>query len=180
VEEVMLPVVLVEEGSGAGTLHSLPEVDAETAPLPYRADVSSAGRTIEGMVREEPPPCEVVVIAQEEASAIGGEVAGTVSAEMVSQELPAPLALMGAVVPNHGGRGSPSLAQMGGDLPAREGTLESRDPVTVVLALGDEVEDVEWWGISEALFATLGALAQRCHPELPGMARWHPRTPCPF
>jgi hypothetical protein len=145
--------MLIEEGSGEGVPDSLPKVEVQMAPLPRRADVSSVGRTIKEIAREEPPPCEVMAVAQEEASVVGGEAAGTVSAKLVSQMVPAPLALTGVANPSHGGRASPSLAQTGVDLPTRGGTQESRDPAAVILTLGDEVEDAEWRSISGALSA---------------------------
>jgi hypothetical protein len=83
VEEVQPSVMLVEEGSRAGAPNSLPEVETQMAPPSREADVSSAGRTDEEMVREETSPCEVVEVAQEEASAVGGEAAETVSAEVL-------------------------------------------------------------------------------------------------
>jgi hypothetical protein len=110
------------------------------------------------MVREEPPPRDVMAVAQEEALAVGGEVAGAALAGVVSQEVPATLALTGAIDPSHGGKASLSLAQTGGDLPVRGGAHDSPDPTAVILALGDEVEDAEWQGVSEALSAALGAL----------------------
>jgi hypothetical protein len=125
------------------------------------------------MAREEPPPREVVAVAQEEALAVGGDAAETVSVEVVAQEVPAPLALTGVVDPTHGGRASPSLAQTGGDLPAWVGTLESRDPAAAILTLGDEVEDTEWQGISGALSTTLGAL---CDVVVPSYQVWHVGT----
>jgi hypothetical protein len=39
------------------------------------------------MAREEPSPCEVMAIAQEEALEVGGEVARVVSMEVVSQQV---------------------------------------------------------------------------------------------
>jgi hypothetical protein len=84
--------------------------------------VSSAERIDEEMAWEEPSTREVMAVAQEEASTISGESAGTVSAEVVSQEAPTLLALMGTANPSDGGRVSPSLAQTGRDLPTRGGT----------------------------------------------------------
>jgi hypothetical protein len=72
--------------------------------------------------------------------------------------VPATLALTGASDPSHGRRASPSLAQTGGDLPTWEGGWDLRDPIASILALGNEMEDAEWQGVSEALFAALGAL----------------------
>jgi hypothetical protein len=93
-----------------------------------------------------------------EASDIGGEAAGTVSEEVVSQVVPAPLALTGAADPSDGGRASPFLDQTCRDLPVQGGTQESGDPAAAILALGDEVEDAEWRGIYGALSAALGML----------------------
>jgi hypothetical protein len=45
---------------------------------------------------------------------------------MVLEEVSAPLALMGAADLDISGRASPSLAQMGGDLPEQGGTQEVR------------------------------------------------------
>jgi hypothetical protein len=73
------------------------------------------------MVREEPSPCEVVAVTQEEALAVGGEAVGTVSTEVVLEGVPAPLALIGVADPSHGGRTSPSSAQTCRDLLAQGG-----------------------------------------------------------
>jgi hypothetical protein len=110
------------------------------------------------MVREDPLPCEVMAVTQEEALAIDGEAAEAVPTEVVSQEVPATLALTGAADPSHGGRASPSLAQSGGDLPARGSAWDSQDPAAAILALGDKMEDAEWQGVSEALSVVLGVL----------------------
>jgi hypothetical protein len=143
-EEVQPSAMLVEEGSRAGMPESLPKVETKTAPSPREADGSSAGRTDEEMVQEETSPCEVMAVVQKEASAIGGEAAGTISMEVGLQEVPAPLALTGAADPSDGGRASPSSAQTGRDLPARGATQESGDSAAAILILGDEVEDAEW------------------------------------
>jgi hypothetical protein len=138
--------------------NSLPEVEAQAALPPHQAVAPSTGRTNEEMVREEFPPHEAMAVTQEEALAVGGEAAGATLAGVVSQEVPATLALTRAADLSHGGRASPSLAQTGGELPAWGGARDSRDPVAAILALSDEKEDTEWQGISEALSATLGAL----------------------
>jgi hypothetical protein len=83
VEEVLLSATLVEEGSGTGAPHSLPEVEEQAAPPPHQVDASSVWRTNEEMVREEPLPREIMVVAQEEAWAVGGEAAGAVPAGLV-------------------------------------------------------------------------------------------------
>jgi hypothetical protein len=90
--------------------------------------------------------------------AIGGEAAGSTLAGVALQQMPTTLELTGAADPSQGGRASPSLAQTGGDLPVQGGAQDPRDPAVEILALGDEMEDMEWQGISEALSAALGAL----------------------
>jgi hypothetical protein len=74
------------------------------------------------MVQEELPPHEVVAVAQEEALAIDGKATEAIPARVMLQEVPATLALKGAVDPSNGGKASPSLAQTSGDLSARGGT----------------------------------------------------------
>jgi hypothetical protein len=78
VEEVLLVATLVEEGSGTGMPDLLAEVEAQAAPPPHQADVSSTRRTNEEMVQEEQPPREVVAVDPEEALAVGGKAAGAV------------------------------------------------------------------------------------------------------
>jgi hypothetical protein len=150
-------VILIEEGLGASAPDSLPEVEMRMAPPPREADVASMEWADAKMAWEEPSACEVVAVAREDL-AVGGEVAGAVSVEVMSEEVFAPLALTGVSDPTDGERASPSLAQKGGDMPARGGTLESRDRAAAILALSDEVEDGEWQGISGALSVALGTL----------------------
>jgi hypothetical protein len=113
--------MLIEHGLGASAPDSLPEFETQTVPPPHEADVASAEQVDEEMAREEPSAREVVAVAQEEASAIGGEVAGAVSTDVVLEEVPAPLALAGVADPDDSGRASSSLAQIG-ELPWTRGT----------------------------------------------------------
>jgi hypothetical protein len=119
-EEVPPLATLIEEGSGTGMPDSLPEVETQVAPPPHQANAFFAGRTNEEIVREKPQPREVMAVAQEESLVVGGEAAGAALAGVVSQKMPATLAFTEVANPSHGGRASPSLAQTGGDLPARE------------------------------------------------------------
>jgi hypothetical protein len=158
-------VLLVTEGSGASAPDSLCVVETHTASPPREADVFAVEWADKEMVRVDPSACEVAAVAQEEASAVGGEIAGVISTDIVSNEVPAPLKLTGAADLDVGGRASPSLAQMGGDLPALGGTQEVQDPAMAILALGNEVEDADWQGISGASSAVLGALRDVAAPS---------------
>lgn len=61
----------------------------------------------------------------------------------MSEEVPAPLALMGVADPGDGGIASSSFTQMDRDMPAQGGTKELRDQAATILALSDKVEDGE-------------------------------------
>jgi hypothetical protein len=178
-EETLPTVTLIEEGSEKGVPDSLPVVEVQMALLPQQADASAVGRTGEEMAREEPLltsdaaaldeepaqeetlPREAVAIVQEEALAADGKATTAAMAGMVPPEVPTTLALVGAADADRGGRSSLSLAQTVGDLPARGGArreADSQDPIAAILAFGDEMEDIEWRNISDALSASLGAL----------------------